>query len=79
MLQHIAEPVDFSRNVTTKSSDTTQHSNRSFSTYSMNEKKTHGMLRSVSSDDMVKSSDENSDEESDVDVDIVGDPKGYMT
>lgn len=37
------------------------------------------MVRSVSSDDMVKSSDENSDEESDVDVDIVDDPKGYMT
>lgn len=57
--------------------DTTQNSNRSFSTYSMDEKKSLGMLRSVSSDDMVKSSDENSDDESD--VDIVGDPKGYMT
>lgn len=43
----------------------------------MDEKNTLGMLRSVSSDDMVKSSDENSDDESD--VDIVGDPKGYMT
>lgn len=44
----------------------------------MDEKKSLGMLRSVSSDDMIKSSDENSDDESD--VDIVGDPvKGYMT
>lgn len=77
---YFTEPVDFSRNVSTKpnqSSDTTQNSNRSFSTYSLDEKKTLGMLRSVSSDDMIKSSDENSDDESD--VDIVGDPKGYMT
>lgn len=77
-----SEPVDFSRNVSTKpivqSSDTTQNSNRSFSTYSMDEKKTLGMLRSVSSDDMVKSSDENTDDD-ESDVDIIGDPKGYMT
>lgn len=36
------------------------------------------MLRSVSSDDlMMKSSDEESDDGSD--VDIIGDPKGYIT
>lgn len=44
----------------------------------MDEKKSLGMLRSVSSDDMVKSSDDNSDDD-ESDVDIVGDPKGYMT
>lgn len=36
------------------------------------------VLRSVSSDDlMMKSSDEESDDDSD--VDIIGDPRGYIT
>lgn len=41
--------------------------------------KSIGMLRSISSDDLVlKSSDENTDDD-ESDVDIVGEPKGYIT
>lgn len=89
--QIISEPVDFSRNelttqlnTSTGTNGTSENTERAFSLYSsINSKsiKTQSsisILRSVSSDDMMlKSSDESTDDESD--VDIIGDPKGYLT
>lgn len=83
--------MDFSRGDASKQTassngngSTGSDSDRAFTIYSsLNNKslKTQSsisMLRSVSSDDlMMKSSDEDSDDGSD--VDIIGDPKGYIT
>lgn len=78
------EPVDFSRSEVGKSTTNNSDSDRAFSLYSsigtksMKTQNSISMLRSVSSDDlMMKSSDDGTDDESD--VDIVGDPKGYLT
>lgn len=87
-----SEPVDFSKNESTATTASTtaamggnvHDSDGTYSLYAvtMNNSsklnKSFGLLRSISSDDLVlNSSDEHTDDESD--VDIIGDPKGYLT
>lgn len=89
----IAEPVDFSRNEDNKSQPNGatdngkrlngDESERAFSLYSsmgvksLKAQTSIQMLRSLSSDDLMKSSDECSDDD-ESDVDIIGETKGYM-
>lgn len=91
-IDSLSEPVDFSRSDAAKPSSFSSPGNgnsrgdadRALTLYStINSKPMKGqssmnVLRSVSSDDlMMKSSDEESDDDSD--VDIIGDPRGYIT
>lgn len=72
----LSEPVDFSRTDAPKNN--LASSDGAFSIYSSMGTKSLKALRSVSSEDlMMKGSDDGSEDESD--VDIVGDPKGYLT
>lgn len=86
------EPVDFSRNEAGKiASNNTDNgkrgqadeSERAFSLYSsmgvksLKAQSSIQMLRSISSDDLMKSSDSGTEDESD--VDIVGESKGYIS
>ncbi|XP_031619200.1 brain-specific homeobox protein isoform X3 [Contarinia nasturtii] len=88
-----AEPVDFSRNEANKNASNvadnskrgpTDESERAFSLYSsmagvksLKAQSSIQMLRSISSDDLMKSSDSGTEDESD--VDIVGESKGYIS
>lgn len=85
-----AEPVDFSRNEANKSASNTgdkrgptDESERAFSLYSsmgvksLKAQTSIQMLRSISSDDLMKSSDSGTEDESD--VDIIGETKGYIS
>ncbi|XP_055299123.1 brain-specific homeobox protein-like isoform X2 [Sitodiplosis mosellana] len=87
-----AEPVDFSRNEAGKSTPNASdngkrgpadESERAFSLYSsmgvksLKAQSSIQMLRSISSDDLMKSSDSDTEDESD--VDIVGESKGYIS
>lgn len=87
-----AEPVDFSRNEANKNASNvadngkrgpSDESERAFSLYSMagvkslKAQSSIQMLRSISSDDLMKSSDSGTEDESD--VDIVGESKGYIS
>lgn len=81
------EPVDFSRNDTSKSATAdmkrADESDRAFSLYSsmgvksLKAQSSIQMLRSISSDDLMKSDDSSSEDESD--VDIIGESKGYIS
>ena len=87
-----AEPVDFSRNEAGKSAPNASdngkrgaadESERAFSLYSsmgvksLKAQSSIQMLRSISSDDLMKSSDSGTEDESD--VDIIGESKGYIS
>lgn len=86
------EPVDFSRNETGKNASSTADNNkrgpvdeseRAFSLYSsmgvksLKAQSSIQMLRSISSDDLMKLSDSGTEDESD--VDIIGESKGYIS
>lgn len=88
----IAEPVDFSRNEAVKTASNAgdngkrgpnDESERAFSLYSsmgvksLKAQSSIQMLRSLSSDDLMKSSDSGTEDESD--VDIIGESKGYIS
>lgn len=86
------EPVDFSRsednktdsNATPDNSNRLNESERAFSLYSsmgvksLKAQSSIQMLRSLSSDDLMKSSDDGSDDD-ESDVDIIGETKGYIS
>lgn len=86
------EPVDFSRNEANKSASSipdnskrgpADETERAFSLYqtmgvkSLKAQSSIQMLRSISSDDLMKSSDSGTEDESD--VDIIGESKGYIS
>lgn len=92
MCTQTAEPVDFSRNEAGKSASNVTDNNkrgsgdeteRAFSLYStmgvksLKAQSSIQMLRSISSDDLMKSSDSGTEDESD--VDIIGESKGYIS
>lgn len=94
MSKSIAEPVDFSRSDDNKSDPNGSMDNgkrssidepeRAFSLYSsmgiksLKAQSSIQMLRSLSSDDLMKSSDDCSDDD-ESDVDIIGESKGYIS